>query len=262
MNEEYFVHTLLPFARGTQSGDAAIRQSFRKYRDGRNVPLLNMVMDEFKHVVGGVHLPANRVAKMIDANRFHDVLYKIIRGLHFHHSGEILAPRWSLTYLTAPHEKPPDFFIAYAESGRGVSRGKYPSIFAYMFDKFPDVNDVHFWATAHPRRCRLFPHNDHQLRRVRVLPRHCLSQCSVRATDLAFEFRSSVFAGRGLARSLPLPIRLDHRRRNVARIAKRRSAARSRIGAPATARPAVPHGVIWARAGPSSRMIFGRDLLG
>jgi hypothetical protein len=147
MDEEYFIHTLLPFARGTQSGDAAIRQSFRKYRDGRNVPLLNMVMDEFKHVVRGVHLPANRVAKMIDAHRFHDVLHKIIRGLHFHHTGEILARRWSLTYtVTAPHEKPPDFFIAYAESGRGVSRGKYPSIFVYMFDKFPDVNDLHFWA--------------------------------------------------------------------------------------------------------------------
>jgi hypothetical protein len=147
MDEEYFVHTLLPFARETQSGDAAIRQSFRKYRDGGNVPLVNMVMDEFKHVVGGVHLPANRVAKMIDSNRFHDVLYKIIRGLHFHHTGEILAPHWSLTYtVTAPRETPPDFFVAYAESGRGLSRGKYPSIFAYVFDKFPDVNDLHFWA--------------------------------------------------------------------------------------------------------------------
>ena len=66
---------------------------------------------------------------------------------NFHHTGEILAPHWSLTYtVTAPREKPPDFFIAYAESGRGVIRGRYPSIFAYMFDKFPDVNDLHFWA--------------------------------------------------------------------------------------------------------------------
>ena len=51
------------------------------------MPLINMVMDEFKHVVKGVHLPANRVAKLIDANRFHDVLYKIVRGLHFHPYG-------------------------------------------------------------------------------------------------------------------------------------------------------------------------------
>ena len=36
--------------------------------------------------------------------------------------------------------------MAYAESGRGLIRGKYPSIFAYTFDKFPEVNDLHFWA--------------------------------------------------------------------------------------------------------------------
>src|SRR5258708_7974551 len=71
-----------------QSGDAAIRQSFRKYKEGRNVPLPNMVVNEFKHVVNGVHLAANRVAKKIDANRFHGVVYKIIRGLHFHHTAE------------------------------------------------------------------------------------------------------------------------------------------------------------------------------
>jgi hypothetical protein len=120
LDEEYLVHTLLPFARGSQSGDAAIRQSFRKYKEGRNVPLLNMVLNEFKHVVNGVYLPANRVAKKIDANRFHDALYKIIRGLHFHHTGEILAPRWTMSYtVTAPYEQPPDYFVAYAQSGRG-----------------------------------------------------------------------------------------------------------------------------------------------
>jgi hypothetical protein len=147
LDEEYFVHTLLPLVRGTESGDAALAQSFRKYRHGRNVPLINMVMNEFRHVLNGVHLPANRVAKLIDANRFHDVLYKLIRGLHVHHTGEILAPNWSLTYtVTAPNERPPDFFVAYAESGRGVVRGKYPGIFAYCFDKFPEVNNLHFWA--------------------------------------------------------------------------------------------------------------------
>ena len=102
MDEEYFVHTLVPFARGTPSGNAAIRQSLKKYQVGRNVPLINMVMDEFKHVVNGVHLPANRVAKLIDADRFHDVLYKIVRGLHFHHAGEILPPHWT-SRTPSPH---------------------------------------------------------------------------------------------------------------------------------------------------------------
>ena len=83
--------------------------------------------DEFKHPVEGVHLPASRVAKMIDANRFHDVLWKIIRGLHYHHTREILPPNWSHTYtVTPPFEVPPEFFRAYAERNRGVVRGKYP----------------------------------------------------------------------------------------------------------------------------------------
>ena len=42
----------------------------------------SMVMDEFKNVVKGVHLPTNRVAKLIDNVRFFRVLWKIICGLH------------------------------------------------------------------------------------------------------------------------------------------------------------------------------------
>jgi hypothetical protein len=41
MDEEYFVHTLVPLARGTPSGNAAIRQSLRKYEAGRNLPLIS-----------------------------------------------------------------------------------------------------------------------------------------------------------------------------------------------------------------------------
>ncbi|MCK1597975.1 hypothetical protein IVA96_00395 [Bradyrhizobium sp. 159] len=145
MDEEYFVHTLLPLARGSEAGDAAHAQTFKKYQGGRNVPLVNMVMDEFKHVVKGIHLPANRVAKMIDADRFHDALYKIIRGLHYHHSGEILPSIWSITYtVTPPYEDPPEEFKTFAQ-GR-ASMGKYPGIFASAFHKFTEVNNLHFWA--------------------------------------------------------------------------------------------------------------------
>jgi hypothetical protein len=99
LDEEYFIHTLLPFARGTESGDAAASANTRA---GRNVPLINMVMDEFKLVVKGVHLPAKRAAKMIDANRFHDVLYKIVRGLHFHHTGKF-SPRSGASRTPSQH---------------------------------------------------------------------------------------------------------------------------------------------------------------
>src|SRR6266481_2713601 len=130
LDEEYFVHTLLPIARGSESADAAHRQSFRKYQTGKNVRLINQVMNEFRHVVNGVHLPANRVAKLIDANRVHDVIWKIVRGLHFHHTGEVLPTLWSLTYtITPPYEDPPDFFKAFAQGREPL--GKYRGVFAY-----------------------------------------------------------------------------------------------------------------------------------
>ena len=91
------------------------------------MPLVNMVMDEFVHVVNGVILPANRVGKKIDANRFHDVLYKIVRGLHFHHTGEILAQRWSMSYtVTAPNEKPPDYFVGIRRKRSDAGKGQVP----------------------------------------------------------------------------------------------------------------------------------------
>jgi hypothetical protein len=145
LDEEYFVHTLLPMAGQSESASAAHRQTFRKYQQGRNVPLVNQVMQEFRHVVKGVHLPVNRVAKLMDARRVEGVIWKIVRGLHFHHTGEILPANWSITYtVTPPYEDPPDFFKAFAQ-GR-ESLGKYQGVFAYAFHKFPEVNNLHFWA--------------------------------------------------------------------------------------------------------------------
>jgi len=147
-DEEYFVHTLLPMTRGSSAGDAQHFRVREKLNRGKNVRLVNMVMNEFKHVVKGVHLPANRVAKMIDHNRFFRVLWKIIRGLHYHHSGEILPVEWGMRYwITAPYEEPEEFFKLYAESGREVIRGEYPKVFAYFFDRF-DIDELklHYWG--------------------------------------------------------------------------------------------------------------------
>lgn len=147
-DEEYFVHTLLPMTRGSPAGDAHHFRVREKMQRGKNVRLVNMVMDEFKHVVNGVHLPATRVAKMIDHNRFFRVLWKIIRGLHYHHSGEIFPAEWGMRYwITAPYEPPEEFFKLYVESGREVVRGEYPNIFAYFFDRFDiDGLKMRYWG--------------------------------------------------------------------------------------------------------------------
>jgi hypothetical protein len=89
LDEEYFVHTFLPFTRASVSGNALWVDFRRRQKQGRNIPLANAVLKEFKHKIRGVHLPPNVVAKAFDAERVHEVIWKIIRGLHFHHSGEI-----------------------------------------------------------------------------------------------------------------------------------------------------------------------------
>lgn len=148
LDEEYFVHTLLPMTKGSEAGDAQHVRVRRKMDAGKNVALVNMVMDEFKHVVKGVHLPANRVAKLIDHARFFRVLWKVIRGLHYHHTGEILPEEWGMRYwVTAPYEEPEEFFRMYAESGREVIHGNYPKVFSYFFDRFePEDLKMQYWG--------------------------------------------------------------------------------------------------------------------
>src|ERR1700675_2934222 len=51
LDEEYFVHTLLPLARGSISGDALWRDCMARFERGKNVPLANQVLKEFQHTV-------------------------------------------------------------------------------------------------------------------------------------------------------------------------------------------------------------------
>jgi hypothetical protein len=145
MDEEYFVQTLIPLAGGSESADAARRQSLRKYMHGKNVPLVTQVMKEFRREIGGVHLPANKVAKLIDTNRAYRVIWKLVRGLHFHHTGEILPIDWDMSCtITAPNQEPPEYVVPFLQSVE--SRGRYQAVFAYAFKKFPEVHDLHIWA--------------------------------------------------------------------------------------------------------------------
>jgi hypothetical protein len=147
MDEEYFVSTLLPFVRGSASGNALWADWRRRLKRGRGWPLANVVLQEFKHEIGGVHLPASKVAKHIDPKRVWGVVWKIIRGLHFHHTGQILPTHWEFAAtITAPGENPPDAFVSYAQSGLMESRGEYQGVFAYTFKIFRQPDFLHYWA--------------------------------------------------------------------------------------------------------------------
>jgi hypothetical protein len=109
--------------------------------------LANAVLQEFKHKIGNVHLPASKVAKKFDGARVWGVVWKIIRGLHFHHTGQIFPTHWEFAAtITPPGETPPDEFITFAKSGMMASQGEYQGVFAYAFKIFSDANGLHYWA--------------------------------------------------------------------------------------------------------------------
>ncbi len=82
-----------------------------------------------------------------DGERISRVAYKIVRGLHFLSTGEVL--RHDLTVactVTTPDDgKPPEHFIAFRDMPEKHSLGHYPGVFAYRFQIFPESNG-HYWA--------------------------------------------------------------------------------------------------------------------
>jgi len=144
-DEEYFVYTFLPFVRGSTSGNALWKDAFQRMGKGRTIRLANAVLKEFEHQIGGVLLPASKVAKRFDRERVWGVIWKIIRGLYFHHTGQILPARLEVAVTITPRgETPPQTFIDFAQSGTMKSRGEYQGVFAYAFKPYPGTPYLHY----------------------------------------------------------------------------------------------------------------------
>ena len=89
-DEDYFVRSLMPFARGSEAGNAIYAKVLNDFRTGRQVPLTRMVLSEFEPNPSGLFLPGGKVVKRFDGERLGRVAWKMVRGLHFHHTGEVL----------------------------------------------------------------------------------------------------------------------------------------------------------------------------
>jgi hypothetical protein len=48
--------------------------------------------------------------------------------------------------MYGPDERPPEGVLAFLQAGRIPRHGKYPGVFDYCFEKFPEVHDLHYWA--------------------------------------------------------------------------------------------------------------------
>lgn len=143
LDEDYFVRTLMPFARGSEAGNAICSKAFNDYRCGEQVPLMNKVLREFDPRPAGLVLPDGMVVKRFESERLRRVAWKIVRGLHFYHTGEVLPEKWSTVGIQvfSPDKELPQDVLCFASITS--SRGMYPGVFDYRFDKFP--NGLHYW---------------------------------------------------------------------------------------------------------------------
>jgi hypothetical protein len=144
-DEDYFVQTLMPFARGSEAGNAIYSKILENYRRGQQVPLTTRVLREFEPRPAGLILPGGKVVKRFEGERLRRIAWKMVRGLHLHHTGEVLPEHWSTVGVRvfSPDERPTDDVLLFAS--QAASRGSYPGVFDYKFDKFSEANNLHYW---------------------------------------------------------------------------------------------------------------------
>lgn len=146
-DEEYFVHTLMPFGLGSVAGQAVYDDVLKKYRRREKVGLTLRVLGEFDPRPSGLFLPGGKVVKRFAGERLQRIAWKIVRGLFFLHHGRALpATTTTVVSLTAPGEIPPQHFLHFMSLPDRVEHGRYPGVFAYRHDNFTESGNTHYWA--------------------------------------------------------------------------------------------------------------------
>lgn len=150
-DEDYFVHALMPFARGTVAGNAVYSHVLGAYKAGHNAGLVKKVLGEFEPRPSGLALPGNKVVKRFDGKRIQRVAWKIVRGLLFNDFDEVYPEAWTTSVTVTPVGEPlPEHFVMFMQT-QGDAHGRYPGAFSYRYDTY-DIDDagtprkMHYWA--------------------------------------------------------------------------------------------------------------------
>jgi hypothetical protein len=145
-DEDYFVYSLMPLARGSHAGDSLWMKILD---DCKNHPeqatLLRKVVNEFERQPSGLILPDGLVKKRFEGDRILRVAWKIVRGLYFLHCGLFVpddAPKGC--ELISPGQRPPDTFFSIFSSTQ--NHGRHPAVFDYTFKSFPEFHNLNYWA--------------------------------------------------------------------------------------------------------------------
>lgn len=144
LDEDYFVYSLMPFARGSYSGDTLRNKIFDDCGHIEQQFLLRKILNEFERRPSGLILPSAIVAKRFEGSRILRVAWKIVRGLYYHHFG-ISIPEVSLhgCELILPDQPPPPPFFHLPQE---PVHGQYPAVFDYRFASYPEIHNFNYWA--------------------------------------------------------------------------------------------------------------------
>ena len=144
-DEDYFVNTLAPLAYQTYGGRAFLQDVFAKYKAGEKQKLVAKVLNEFQHRPSGIILPKGLVAKRFEGERLSRVAWKIVRGLYFHETGDVLPEHTPHNVeIVAPDQPPPKAFLLALSNL--PSKGRHPGIFDYKYTQGAEVHDFNYWG--------------------------------------------------------------------------------------------------------------------
>ena len=150
-DEEYFTWSLSPLAVGSTAGDALARDRVQKLkRRNRLARLYEMVRREFDRFPSGLHLPGGRVVKHFDGGRVNRIVWKLARGLYFHHNDSVLPDDTPFTTELIEPERARETAGTNALWERVKSQppcGSYGGVFEYKyFVATIDDKTLHSWG--------------------------------------------------------------------------------------------------------------------
>jgi hypothetical protein len=89
------------------------------------------------------------VIKRFDSKRIERVVWKIVRGLNFHHHNQVWPENWPIWWsLSTPEDpEPPEHFKLFMQLANNEPYGEYQAVFSYRFKHVVEMGiSFHYWA--------------------------------------------------------------------------------------------------------------------
>lgn len=145
LDEDYFATTLPPvLAENNASAMAKLLELIRAHHEGKNSSLIKRMMSEWDPEPAEMILAPGKIAKRFDGKRVRRVVWKYVRGLHFHEFGIVLPEHCGhRIYHFNEEMELPDFWNELQDV---PVKHVHPGFFGYHYKSFPELDDMKLWA--------------------------------------------------------------------------------------------------------------------